>query len=149
MEYLTVLLMSLTPVSELRGALIYARAAGLPFWPAFIVAVCGNLLLIPVVILFCRCIIKLFLHIQWVSRAWDRLQSYAHRKAENVVRYQMLGLFLLVAIPLPGTGAYTGALVASVMDLRLKNAMPSIALGVVVAGIVTALFTYGLTALFI
>ena len=77
----------------------------------------------------------------------SRLESKAEKNQEVVNRYKFWGLVLLVAIPLPGTGAWTGALVAAMMDMRLKNAMPAIILGVIIAGIIVTTVTYGAGAL--
>ena len=84
---------------------------------------------------------------KWMAKIVNKLESRAADKHDLIVKYEMLGLFILVAIPLPGTGAWTGALVAALFDLRLKNAVPIIFLGVTAAGIVMSLITYGVTAL--
>ena len=79
----------------------------------------------------------------------DRLEdrAYVKIKSKNLVRYEAWGLLLFVAIPLPGTGAWTGSLIAALMDLRLKNAVPVIFCGVVIAGIIMTALAYGVTAL--
>ena len=101
----------------------------------------------PFVILFIRKIFKwIRIHIPALGRFVTNLERRAFEKSANVVRYQAWGLLLFVAIPLPGTGAYTGALIAALLDLRLKNAVPVILLGVMIAGLITTLVTYGVTA---
>jgi uncharacterized membrane protein len=77
-----------------------------------------------------------------------KLEDKAEQKKEIVEKYEFLGLMILVAIPLPGTGAWTGALVAAMMDMRLKRAMPAIIVGVLVAGVIVTTLTYGAGALF-
>lgn len=147
-EFLWTMLLSMAPVMELRGGLPIGVSMGLPLPAAFVAAVVGNMIPVPFIILFVRRIFA------WVRRRIPRLNSLIDRlerraagKRELVLRYQTWGLLILVAIPLPGTGAWTGALVAALMDLRLKKALPAIFGGVVIAGIIISLITYGVTAL--
>lgn len=141
-------LMAMVPVVELRGAIPYGVLAGLSIKTAFVLAVLGNLAPIPLLIVFTR---KVF---EWLRTKSDRLnrlvarlESKADKNKEVVLRSEFLGLMILVAIPLPGTGAWTGALVAAMMDMRLKRAMPAIIVGVIVAGIIVTTVTYGAGAL--
>ena len=76
----------------------------------------------------------------------EKLETRASAKGDMLVKYEMLGLFILVAIPLPGTGAWTGALVAAMFNLRLKNALPTITLGVIAAGLIMSIVSWGLFA---
>ena len=142
-------LMSMVPVVELRGAIPYGVVAGLSVPAAFIIAVIGNLVPIPVLVVFTR---KVFEWLRTISSGLDRIVSRLEAKAEKnkevVMKYEFWGLVLLVAIPLPGTGAWTGALVAAMMDMRLKRAMPAIILGVLIAGVIVTTVTYGAGALF-
>ena len=112
------------------------------------IAVIGNLLPIPVLVVFTR---KVFEWLRTKSAGLDRFVSRLEAKAEKnkevVNRYEFWGLVVLVAIPLPGTGAWTGALVAAMMDMRLRRAMPAITLGVIIAGIIVTTLTYGAGAL--
>ena len=143
-EALITFFMAMVPVIELRGAIPYGVISGLSVPAAFIIAVIGNLVPIPVLVVFTR---KVF---EWLrtksdrlDRMVSRLESKAEKNQEVVNRYKFWGLVLLVAIPLPGTGAWTGALVAAMMDMRLKNAMPAIILGVIIAGVIVTTVTYG------
>ena len=141
----TTLLMAMVPVIELRGAIPYGVAvAGLEIWQAALIAVIGNLLPIPFLVVFTR---DVFAWMRKKSERLDRIVVRMEKKADKnkdvVLRYQFWGLMILVAIPLPGTGAWTGALVAALMDLQLKRAMPAIALGVVIAAIIVTWITYG------
>ena len=149
-EFLLTMLVSMAPVLELRGGVPFGVALGLPLPAAFLAGVLGNLIPVPFVILFIRRVFR------WVRRNVPALGSFVDRverrayakiKSGRLVRYQAWGLLLFVAVPLPGTGAWTGSLIAALMDLRLKNAVPVIALGVVIAGLITTAVTYGLTAL--
>ena len=142
---ITTLLMAMVPVIELRGAIPYGVAvAGLEIWQAALIAVIGNLLPIPFLVVFTR---DVFAWMRKKSERLDRIVVRMEKKADKnkdvVLRYQFWGLMILVAIPLPGTGAWTGALVAALMDLQLKRAMPAIALGVVIAAIIVTWITYG------
>ena len=142
-------LISMVPVVELRGAIPIAVANGLDFRVAIAVSIIGNLIPVPFIIIFIR---KIFAFIRKISKKLDslvtKLEQRAEKKSDTVRKYAFWGLFILVAIPLPGTGAWTGALVAAMLDMRLKKAFPAIALGVIAAGIVVAFVTYGAGELF-
>ena len=141
--------MAMVPVIELRGAIPYGVVAGLSIPAAYIIAVAGNLAPIPFLVGFTR---KVFEWLRTKSEGLDRmvrrLEAKADKNKDVVLRYEFWGLVLLVAIPLPGTGAWTGALVAAMMDMRLKRAMPAIILGVLIAGVIVTTLTYGAGALF-
>ena len=148
MKYLSVLCMAALPVVELRGAVPWGVVHDLPLLAVLIVSIVGNMLPVPFIILFVRKVLA------WMKSKSSRLSAIAekieHRgrlKGDILVKYEMLGLFILVAIPLPGTGAWTGSLVAAMCDLRLKNAMPAIFLGVVAAGIIMTLVSYSVDML--
>ena len=143
------MLVSMVPIIELRGGLPFGVALGLPYYLAFPAAVAGNIIPAPFIIVYIR---RIF---QWMRRRIprlngmvDRLERKAHLKGEKVTRYQYLGLWLFVAIPLPGTGAWTGALVAAFLHIHLRHALPAIALGVLVAGVLVTLVTIGVIHLF-
>ena len=145
----TTFFISMVPVVELRGAIPIATASGLDLWLAILVSIVGNMIPVPFIILFIR---KIFEWMREKSEKLDKIVLVMERKAEKkrkvVDRYKFLGLFLLVAIPLPGTGAWTGALVAAMLEMRLKDAVPAIFLGVVGAGVIVALVTGGVLAAF-
>ena len=141
-----ILAISMVPVIELRGAIPVGVRLGEPFWAVFITALIGNLLPVPILILFTT---QVFGWLRKKSPLLERFVSRMERKAEAkrelVDRYKLLGLFILVAIPLPGTGAWTGSLVSAVFGIDLKHAMPTIALGVLTAGIIVSVITYGIS----
>ena len=121
-------------------------AAGLPFWIVFITAILGNLLPVPFLILFTRRVFEwLRKKSALLERLVSRLEKKAAAKEDLLKKYELLGLCILVAIPLPGTGAWTGSLVAAVFDIRLKHAFPAIALGVLIAAVIVSVVTYGVT----
>ena len=135
------------PVVELRGAIPAGIAAGLDPWLACGAAILGNLLPVPFIILLVRQVFDLLRKHPFFAPKIDALERRAHLKGRLVRKYRLLGLTLFVAIPLPGTGAWTGALIAALLDLRLKLAVPAITAGVFLAGIIISLLTYGAAAL--
>ena len=145
-ELLYITAISMVPVIELRGAIPIGVGFGLPFWPVFIASMVGNLIPVPFLILFTR---RVFEWLRRKSGLLERFVSKLEKKAEAkedlLKKYELLGLCILVAIPLPGTGAWTGSLVAAVFNIRLKYAFPAIALGVLIAGIIVSAVTYGVT----
>lgn len=147
-KLLMTFLISMVPVVELRGAIPIAVAHDLPFWWAIPVAIVGNLVPVPFIIIFIK---KIFAWLRtkskWLNDLVTRLENRAISKIDTVKKYQFWGLFMFVAIPLPGTGAWTGALIAAMMDMDLKDAWPSITLGVITAGAIVAFVTYGAGAL--
>ena len=148
-EFIWTLLVSMVPIVELRGGIPFGVAAGLPVWQAYLAAVIGNILPAPFIIVYIRRIFQwLRRNIPSLDRLVDKLERKAHLKGKRVTKYKYLGLMLLVAIPLPGTGAWTGALAAAFLDMPLRKALPSIALGVLVAGVVISGLSFGLGALF-
>ena len=144
-EFIFTLLVSMIPVIELRVGIPFGVGLGLPYPVAFTAAVIGNILPAPFIIIYIR---RIF---QWLRSRFprldgmvDALERKAHLKGDKVNRYKYLGLFLFVGIPLPGTGAWTGALAAACWDMPLRKAMPSIVAGVVLAGcIMTGLTSLG------
>ncbi len=139
-----VFLISMLPILALRGGMIAARILGLPLLKAFVFCYLGNLLPTPLILLFLRRIFQWLKRFSVVNGTIDRLEARSVRKAVTVKKYRLWGLLLLVAIPLPGTGAWTGALVADLLDIRIKHALPVIALGVLIAGAVMSAVTYGI-----
>lgn len=150
MEHLLkTIFLSMLPVLELRGGLPYGIAHGLPYPVALFGAIFGNMLPIPFLILYVRRIFGLLAkHSAFWRKAIDKLEKKAHLKGRLVRKYSFWGLCLLVAIPLPGTGAWTGALVAVVLDMSLRRAIPSIFLGVLIAASIMTMVTFGVIHIF-
>lgn len=147
-EFIFTLLVSMVPIVELRGGIPFGVALGLPYPVAFIAAVIGNILPVPFILVYIRRIFQwMRAHLPRLDGMVDSLERKAHLKGRKVNRYKYLGLFLFVAIPLPGTGAWTGALAAAFMDMPLRKAIPSILLGIIAAGcIMTGLTSLGVNA---
>ena len=148
-EFTLTVLVSMIPVVELRGGIPFGVTLGLPVWVAFIAAVIGNLIPVPFIIVYIR---RIF---QWMRRRMPRLNSLvdklerkAHLKGQRVTKYKYLGLAVFVAIPLPGTGAWTGSLAAAFLDMPLRKAIPSVIAGVLIAGMAISILTYGVASLF-
>ena len=141
-------LIAMIPVLELRAAIPAGVIAGLNIQTVLAAAIMGNLLPIPFIIVFIR---KIFKWMQskspWLANIVAKLEAKADKKKAQVLKYEFWGLMLFVAIPLPGTGAWTGALIAAMLDMQLKRALPAIAVGVLTAAIIVTAATYGVAAL--
>ena len=123
-------------------------ASGLPPLAAATAAVLGNLLPVPFIVLLARRLLDWLRRRDWWGPKIAWLERRAHLKGRLVRKYRLMGLMLLVAIPLPGTGAWTGALVAALLDIRLRHALPVIAMGVLIAAGITTVLTMGVVHLF-
>ena len=144
-EFCFTMLVSMVPVVELRGGIPFGVARGLPVWAAYLAAIIGNFLPAPFIIVYIR---RIF---QWMrkrlprlNRLVDKLEKKAHLKGQKVTKYKYLGLAIFVAIPLPGTGAWTAAF----LDMPLRKALPSIFAGILVAGAAISVLTFGVASLF-
>ena len=147
-EFVFTVLVSMLPVVELRGGIPFGVGMGLSLPLAVIASVIGNMLPVPFLILFTR---KVF---EWMREKLPRLDKFvtaletrAQNKMGVVKKYRFWGLLILVAIPLPGTGAWTGALVAAIMNLRLKKSFPAIFIGVLIAAAIVSLVTLGIISI--
>ena len=144
-EALLTMFISMLPVVELRGGLPAGVAMGLPIPAAFFSSLVGNMIPVPFVILFVRPLFRwVRIHIPKLGHFVSTLEARAQAKSVNVVRYQTWGLLLFVAIPLPGTGAWTGSLMAAVLRMRIWQAFLVITVGVLVSGFITGGIAYGL-----
>lgn len=148
-KYLATFIISMIPVIELRGAIPIGVGLGLSHAEAMGISIIGNMLPVPFIILFIRPIFRWMTRKSGkLARLAEKLEAKAEGKWDKIHRYQFFALTLFVAIPLPGTGAWSGALIAAVMNMRLRNALPSILLGVLIAGILVSGITYGFTSIF-
>ena len=142
-------LVSMVPVLELRFAIPFGVTRGLGLKVSMAVSILGNLVPVPFIIVFIR---RVFSWLRSKNESFNKMVSGLEARAESkrhiVVRYAFWGLVILVAIPLPGTGAWTGALVAAMMRIRLRRAFPAVALGVVIAACVVSVITYGARMVF-
>ena len=145
---LVVFLVSMLPVLELRGGLIVAAVLSVPWYTALPICLLGNLLPIPFVLLFIRKIFNWLSRFEWCAKLIYRFEKRVLKKGSKMQTRWLIGLYLFVAIPLPGTGAWTGALAADLFDIRFKNALPVIFLGVLSAGIIMLVLSYFIPGLF-
>ena len=141
LKYLILFGMSMFPILELRGSLIFAAASEIPFYFALPLAVIGNMIPVPFILFLFEWALKFFSRRRWIGPLLQRFWKKAEEKAETLGKYELFGVYLFVAIPIPGTGAWMGSLVATVLKLDRRRAMLAILAGVVTAGlIVSALF---------
>ena len=144
-EEFCVLICSMLPIIELRGAIPMAAAFNMPWWQAYLLAVVGNMLPVPVILLF----IKQFL--TWAAgskiKFLNKLANWLNRKVEKnrpkIEKFAFWGLCVFIAIPLPTTGAWTGSLVAAMIDMKFWKAMLTAFVGVLIAGTVVTAIVYG------
>lgn len=147
-EELIIFIISLTPILELRGGLVAAAILGVPWHIAFPICVIGNMLPIPFILLFIKQIFKFLKKFPGFRTIIPKLEKKAGEKGSLINRGRFIGLFSFVAIPLPGTGAWMGALAANLLDIRIKRSFPIIFLGVITAGIIMSVLSYFIPGLF-
>ncbi len=146
-DFVFTMLVSMVPVVELRGGIPFGVARGLGLGMAYLASVIGNMIPVPFIVVYIRRIFQwMRRHMPKLDKLVDALEKKAHLKGKTVTKYKYLGLCILVAIPLPGTGAWTGALVAAFLDMPLRKALPTIFLGVLIAGVAVGMITFGVTA---
>ena len=150
-NYLLIFLISMVPIIELRGAIPIGLGMGLPVLPTYLLCVLGNMLPVPFIYLFARKFLIWGYHkplIGPISKFCIVKGEKGGRALEaKAGRGLVVALLLFVGIPLPGTGAWTGALIAAVLNMRLKRAVPVIFLGVIIAGCIITLLTHGVSML--
>ena len=145
---LGVFICSMIPVIELRGGIPLGAALGLPWWESYLLAVAGNMVPVPVILLFVRKFIS------WMSASkvkfFNKIAAFLERKAEKnrgkIEKYAFWGICLFVAVPLPITGAWTGALVCATIGEKIWRALVSCFIGVCIAGVIMTLASYGVVA---
>lgn len=149
-KYLIVFLVSMVPLIELRGAIPYAVAFGLPLVPSYIIAIVGNMLPVPVIFFFAH---KVLIwgkdgKVKWFAKFCNFCIEKGEKAKESLLgRYKdnvYIALLLFVGIPLPGTGAWTGTLAASLLDLDFKKSVLAIIAGVILAGIIMGIVSSGI-----
>ncbi|MBR4308165.1 MAG: small multi-drug export protein [Oscillospiraceae bacterium] len=148
MKYLLTFLLSMVPVIELRGSIPFAILNGINPWLAFAISVVGNTCPVILILLFIRRVFAWAKKYERLGKIVLKLERKAAGKSDKVRKYEFFGLCLFVAIPLPGTGAWTGALIAAFVDMRIRRALPAIFIGMIVAGvIITLICALGIHAL--
>lgn len=144
---LIVFIISMFPILELRGGMIAASLLEVDLLKSLVICYIGNILPIPFILLFIRKIFKFLKRFKATRGLIEKLEVRTLRKKDSVLRWRNWGLLIFVAVPLPGTGGWTGSLIAALLDIRIRNSFPIIALGILIADLVMALFSYGLLEL--
>lgn len=143
-KLLSTFFISMVPVVELRLGLPYGIALGLNYWAALSAALLGNMIPVPFIVVYIERIFALLRgRIKKLDDWISSLENKASTKGQRVQKYGPLALLSFVAIPLPGTGAWTGALIAALLNMPLKKALPSILLGVIIAAAIMTGITFG------
>ncbi len=139
-------IISMIPFIELRGSIIFGAAMGIPWQHAFLVSFLGNILPVPFLILLARPIFTWLKTTRLLAGFTQKMEDRLMKKADKVTvqKYSAVGLFLFVAIPLPGTGAWSGSLIAALLDVKMRYALPAVIAGVFAAGVIMTVASYGL-----
>lgn len=145
---LALLVVSMVPFIELRGGVVLGAALGFHWLEALVICIIGNIIPVPFVILFGRWILDYLGQTKLLGDTVKRYKEKILSKSDVIHKYGPWGLLFFVGIPLPGTGAWSGSVLALLMDLRLKEAIPAILMGIVLAGILMTLGSHGLLGIF-
>ena len=139
-------IISMIPFIELRGSIIFGAAMGIPWQHAFLVSFLGNILPVPFLILLARPIFTWLKTTRLLAGFTQKVEDRLMKKADKVTvqKYSAVGLFLFVAVPLPGTGAWSGSLIAALLDIKMRYALPAVIAGVFAAGVIMTVASYGL-----
>ncbi len=135
--WMKVFFASMIPFVESRFAILFFMDMGIDFWQLFLLSVLGNMVPVPIIILLFRPIVNWFLKTKYLKNIGEKLEDIANKKASKLKKVEGWGLFLFVALPLPGTGAISGALAATILKMRISRALPIIFIGTVVATSIT------------
>ena len=148
---LCVFFCSMIPIIELRGAIPLGAALGVPIWQSYLLSVVGNMLPVPIILLFVKKVLSFMSRCR--VKFFNKVANYVYEKAEKnrarIEKYSFWGVALFVGIPLPMTGAWTGSLVAAMLNMKFWKAVLSALVGVLCAGIVMTLISYGIAAIFV
>ncbi len=139
-----VFIISMIPILELRGGLIVSKLLEVPITTAIPLCIIGNIIPIPFILLFIKQIFKWMKKIRLFRGLVEKLEQKAMGKSDNIKKYEFWGLVLFVGIPLPGTGAWTGSLIAALLDIDFKKAVLAELLGIAIATVIMSIFSYGL-----
>ena len=141
---IVVFIISMIPILELRGGLIVSKLLQVPITTAIPICIVGNIIPIPFILLFIRQVGKLLKKIKLFRGIIEKLEKRAMSKSDNIKRYEFWGLVLFVGIPLPGTGAWTGSLIAALLEVDFKKAILAELLGIAIATVIMSFLSYGL-----
>lgn len=138
----TIFVISMIPILELRGGMIAARILSVPYVRALLICVVGNIIPIPFILLFIDKIFYVLKKISITKPLVEYLEKKAMGKSDKIKRYEFWGILLFVGIPLPGTGAWTGSLIASLLRVKLKKSIPAVLLGIMLAACIMSIVAY-------
>ena len=139
-----IFIISMIPILELRGGLLVASLLNVSITTAIPICIVGNIIPIPFILLFIKQIFKWLKKIKLFRGIIERLEARAMSKSDNIKKYEFWGLMLFVGIPLPGTGAWTGSLIAALLDIDFKKAIIAELCGIAIATVIMSIFSYGL-----
>lgn len=142
-----VFVISMIPILELRGGLLVAKVIGVPLLTAIPLCIVGNIIPIPFILLFIKQIFKWLKKVSFFEPIITKLENRAMGKSDSIKRYEFWGLALFVGIPLPGTGAWTGSLIAALLDVDFKKAIVAELVGIAMATVIMSIVSYGLLGL--
>ena len=141
---LIIFIISMIPILELRGGLIAASLLQVPITTAVPLCIIGNVIPVPFILLFIRQIFKALRNVKGIGKIVNKLEKRAMGKSDSIKKYEFWGLVLFVGVPLPGTGAWTGALIASLLGIDIKKASVAILIGIAMATTIVSLIMYGI-----
>lgn len=146
MNYIITFLISMIPLVELRGAVPYAISSGIPLWQALLIGVVGNMLPVPIIFFFARHILEWGKEKPVIGNFFTWCLNKGHRGGQKLEEAAgdkgiFWALLLFVGIPLPGTGAWTGTLAASILDWDFKRSVLAVMLGVILAGLIMGILS--------
>ena len=141
---IVIFIISMIPILELRGGLVAAFLLEVPMAVAVPVCIIGNIIPIPFILLFIKQIFKWLKKISFFKKFIEKLETRAMNKSDSIKKYEFVGLMLFVGIPLPGTGAWTGSLIAALLEIDFKKAVLAELLGIIIATVIMLIGTYGL-----
>ncbi len=144
---LIVFIISMIPILELRGGLLAASILHIEMYKAIALCICGNLLPIPFILLFIKKVLKWMKNKKYLSKVAYWLENKCNKKSHSIIKYEFLGLMLFIGIPLPGTGAWTGALIAALIGMNFKKAFSAVLAGICMACIIMCFLAYGIPQL--
>ena len=141
-EWLIPFVISLFPILELRGGIIAASLLNIPFLQAVGICILGNIIPIPFILLFIKQIFKFMKKHNILKRFIEKLEEKSYNRSDAMKKGEFFGLLLFVGIPLPGTGGWTGALIAALLNIDLKKSVPAIFLGILLAAAIMSVICY-------
>lgn len=141
---IVIFIISMVPILELRGGLLVSKLLDVSITTAIPLCIVGNIIPIPFILLFIKQIFKWLKKVKFFRGFIERLETRAMNRSDSIKRYEFWGLVLFVGIPLPGTGAWTGSLIAALLDVDFKKAILAELLGIAIATVIMSIVSYGL-----